>query len=194
MVRQTEAGAFPRVGTGSAVRPDPFALPLRLAAPDAAADGGERRVTLDGDRVLVDRMVRSVSMRIAVPLSTFSGVALRAAPGLEPDADRIEVVLAHRDRGFDVPLYDCAPDGDGLAAWRGWSRALNLPLLIEDLDGRRVTTTERLGAVEVGRPRPRRRHSLLAGRRPRFLTRRRPAKLAPDAKVARGEREIIARN
>lgn len=194
MGRQTEAGALARVGTGSADRLDPFALPVRFAAPDAAADGGERRVTLEAGRVVVDRMVRSVSMRIAVPLNCFSGVAVRVAPGDKPDCDRVEVVLAHRDRALDVPLHESAPDGDGLAEWRSWGRALKLPLLVEELDGRRSTPATLLGLVEVGRPRPRRRHSLLAGRRPRFLVKRRTGKLTAETKVNRGEREIIARN
>ncbi|MFD1704398.1 DUF6101 family protein [Methylopila henanensis] len=194
MGRQTEAGAQACAGTGSAGRLDPFALPIRFAAPDAAADGGERRVTLDAERVVVDRKVRSMSMRIAVPLNAFSGVAVRVAPGEKPECDRVEVVLAHRDRALDVPLHESTPDGDGLAEWKSWGRALKLPLLVEELDGRRSTPSAMLGLVEVRRPRPRRRHSLLAGRRPRFLAKRRTGKLSGEAKVNRGEREIIARN
>ncbi|GLK67711.1 DUF6101 family protein [Hansschlegelia plantiphila] len=194
MGRLTGTGARACAATGSADRLDPFALPHRFAAPDAAADGGERRVTLESGRVVVDRMVRSMVMRIAVPLVSFSGVAMRVAPGDKPEADRVEVVLAHRDRALDVPLATEPFDGDGFAEWRSWGRSLNLPLLIEDLDGTRKTPSVHLGALEVGRPRARRRHSLLKGRRTRFQAKRKTGELTAETPVHRDEREIIARN
>jgi hypothetical protein len=183
-----------RVGTWAADRLDPEALPVRFNAPDAEADEGWRRVTLEGSRVVVDRTVRSVAMRIAVPISTFTGVAMRVRPGERPEADRLEVVLAHRDRALDVPLASSPRDGDFLADWTSWSRALRLPLLIEDLDGTRRTTTATIGSLAVGRPKPRRGRGLLKGRRTRFQTKRRTGALQPDAAVHAGEREIIARN
>lgn len=194
MGRQTETGARERVGTGSADRLDPKSLPIRFAAPDAAADGGVRRVTLEGARVVVDRIVRSISMRIVAPLSTFSGVAMRLQPGERPETDRVEVLLAHRDRALDVPLASAPRDGDGLAEWTSWGRALQLPLLIEDLDGARRTTSARIGALEVGRPLARRGRGFLKGRRTRFQAKRRTGKLTAETPVHAGEREIIARN
>jgi hypothetical protein len=192
--RQTETGAREHAGTGSAGRLDPGSLPIRFAAPDAAADGGVRRVTLEGARVVVDRIVGSIPMRIVAPLSTFTGVAMRLQPGEKPDADRVEVVLAHRDRALDVPLASAPHDGDGLAEWRSWGRALQLPLLIEDLDGARRTPTARIGALEVGRPLARRGRGFLKGRRTRFQAKRRTGELTADTPVHAGEREIIARN
>lgn len=194
MGRQTETGARHRAGTGSAGRLDPKALPVRFTAPDAVADGGERRVTLESARVLVDRTIGSISMRIALPLSTFSGVAMRLAPGEKPEADRVEVVLAHRDRALDVPLATEPHDGDGLAEWRSWGRALALPLLIEEPCGLRRTPVARLGALEIGRPRPRRGKGLLKGRRTRFQAKRKTGSLTAETAVHRDEREIIARN
>jgi hypothetical protein len=192
--RHIWAGAQCCAGTGSADRLDPFALPIRFAAPDAAADGGERRVTLDCDRVVLDRMVRSVAMRIAVPLSTFSGVALRVAPDGEPDHDLVDVVLAHRDRALDVPLLSGVDDADGLDAWRQWSHALQLPLLVEDADGRRIKPEASPGFILLGRPRARRGRGFLKGRRTRFQAKRRTGALTPQTPVHRGEREIIARD
>lgn len=194
MGRQTETGARLRGRTGSAGRLDPKALPVRFTAPDAVADGGERRVTLEAARVVVDRTIGSIVMRIALPLSTFSGVAVRLAPGPTPEADRVEVVLAHRDRALDVPLAVEPHDGDGLAEWRSWGRALALPLLIEEPCGLRRTPQARLGALEIGRPRPRRGKGLLKGRRTRFQMKRRTGALTAETPVHREEREIIARN
>lgn len=194
MGRLTEAGARACVGAGPACRLDPRALPVRFKAPDAEADGGVRRVTLEAERVVVDRMVRSIAMRIVAPLSSFSGVAMRVAPGDKPEADRVEVVLAHRDRALDVPLATEPHDGDALAEWRSWGRALALPLLIEDLDGVRRAPKTRLGALEIGRPRARRGKGLLKGRRTRFQAKRRTGQLTAETPVHRDEREIIARN
>lgn len=194
MGRKTGADAPTRDGTGSAARLDPFALPCRFAAPDAAADGGERRVTLERSRVVVDRIVGSVAMRIAVPMSHYSGVVARVAPAEIAEADRVEIVLAHPDRALDVPLSVTPHDGDGIAEWRSWSRALQLPLLVEGLDGIRKSPTARIGALEVGRPRPRRGKGFLKGRRTRFQAKRRTGKLVAGMTVHRGEREIIARD
>ena len=192
--RQTEAGARTCAGTGSAGRLDPKALPVRFSAPDAGADGGERRVTLEAARVVLDRTIGSIFMRIALPLSTFSGVAMRLAPGEKPECDRVEVVLAHRDRALDVPLAVEPHDGDAIAEWRSWGRALALPLLIEEPCGLRRTPAMRLGALEIGRPRPRRGKGLLKGRRTRFQAKRRTGELTAETPVHQGEREIIARN
>ncbi len=194
MVSQSDACAHTRAGTGTADRLDPFTLPVRFAAPDPAADGGERRVTVDSGRVVVDRMVRRIAMRIVAPLSTFTGVAMRVAPGADPREDQVEVVLAHPDRALDVPLATEPRDGEALAEWRSWARALKLPLLIEELDGRRMTLNARVGELEVGRTRPRRRHSLLKDRRTRFQAKRRTGSLTPETAVHRDEREIIARD
>lgn len=194
MGRQTETDAQTRGGTGSAGRLDPFSLPVRFAAPDPAADGGERRVTLESGRVVVDRTVGSIAMRIAVPLQQFSGVVVRLAPAEKPECDRVEVVLAHPDRALDVPLASAPHDGDGVAEWTSWSRALQLPLLIEGLDGVRRTPAARIGALEVGRPRPRRGKGLLKGRRTRFQAKRQTGRLVAGMTVYRGEREIIARD
>lgn len=153
-----------------------------------------RRVTLESARVLMDRTVGRMAMRISVPLMSFSGVAIRLAPAEKPEGDRVEIVLAHRDRALDVPLATEPVDGDGIAEWRSWGRSLNLPLLIEELDGVRRTPAATLGALTVGRPRARRRHSLLKGRRTRFQAKRRTGKLTAETPVHAGEREIIARD
>lgn len=194
MGRHTETGACAVPATGSAARLDPFALPHRFAAPDVTTDSGLRRVTLETGRVVVDRMVRRVAMHIEVPLGSFAGVVMRVAPGERPEDDRVEVVLAHRDRALDVPLATEPVDGDGVAEWRSWARSLNLPLLIEELDGTRKTPSARLGAIEIGATRLRRRHSLLKGRRTRFQAKRVTGAITADTQVIRGAREIIARN
>jgi hypothetical protein len=172
---------------------DPARLPLRFAAPDAAADGGERRIVLDRSEVMVARHVGRTAMNIKLPMQSFRGVAVRVMPGLVEGEDRIAIVLAHRDRALDVTLYEADHDADVIAEWQTWATTLGLPLLIEELDGRLSEAYTRLGQVQVSRPRPRRRRSFLA-RRPRFLMRRKPAQLGGDIDVIHDVCEMIARD
>lgn len=175
-----------------ATRLDPSHLPLRFAAPDAAADGGERRITLDRNEVLVARHLGRTAMRLRLPMQSFRGVAVRVVPSLTEGGDRIAIVLAHRDRALDVTLYEAEDDLEIISEWQRWAETLGLPLLVEDFAGHLSEPYHRMGQVVLGTPRPRRRRSFLA-RRPRFLTRRKPGSLA-EPKVIQAAREIIARN
>jgi hypothetical protein len=175
------------------VRLDPAHLPLRFAAPDAAADGGERRITLDRSEVLVARHVGRTAMRLKLPMQSFRGVAVRVLPGIVEGCDRVAIVLAHRDRALDVTLYEADHDTDVVAEWQTWAHALGLPLLIEDFNGRLSEPYSRIGALVLGKPRPRRRRSFLA-RRPRFLVRRKGGGPLAEAEIRGGEHEIIARD
>ncbi len=179
--------------SGRLVRLDPAHLPLRFAAPDAAADGGERRITLDRSEVLVARHVGRTSMKLKLPMDSFRGVAIRVIPSITEGNDRVAIVLAHRDRALDVTLYEADNDSDVVAEWRSWAGALGLPLLIEDFAGRLTEPYSRMGQMVLGRTKPRRRRSFLA-RRPRFLVRRKPGTPSAEPEVLRGAREIIARN
>lgn len=174
-------------------RLDPASLPLRFAAPDAAADGGERRIVLDRGAVMVARQVKRTAMNLRLPMNSFRGVAIRLLPDMDDSADRISVVLAHRDRALDVTLYEADHDADAVAEWQQWATTLGLPLLIEDLDGRLSEPYARLGQVHLGTPRPRRRRSFLA-RRPRFLVRRKSGSLGGTVDVIHAVNEIIARS
>ncbi len=170
---------------------DPARLPLCFNSPDASADGGERAVTLEADRVVMARRISDVAMKIALPVTAYRGVAIRIVPGMTEAEDRVAVVLSHADSALEVPLYEADDDENVIAEWRLWASTLGLPLLMEGVDGQTVAAENRLGEIEVDRPRPRRRHSLLSGRRPRFLTRRRTGKLPLVPFVHRDEREII---
>ncbi len=178
--------------TGRAARLDPAFLPVRFAAPDAAADGGERRITLDREEVVMARRVGRTAMRLRVPMDSFRGVAVKLIAGLTEGEDRIAIILAHRDRALDVTLYEAEDDTDVVAEWRRWGATLGLPLLVEDFEGRLTEPYDQMGAVEIGRPRPRRRRSFLA-RRPRFLTRRKAGRPAEEPAV-HGEYEMFARD
>jgi hypothetical protein len=179
-------------GSGRVLRLDPFALPVRFAASDAAADGRVRDIELHRERVVLRRSLRGMRMALNMPVSAFAGVALRLLPGGAEAA--VAVVLAHKDPGLVLPLFVSAEADEAFAEWRAWGQVLGLPLLVDDEDGLREPFA-RLGQVRIARPRPRRRRrSALKRRRPSILMRRQAGQLTDATPVHRGEREIIARN
>jgi hypothetical protein len=169
------------------LRLDPFALPVRFAASDAAADERVRQVELHRDRVVVRRSLRGMRMAVNMPVSAFAGISLKLAP------DHVAVTLEHRDPMLALPLYISEQTDDATAEWRAWGKVLGLPLLVED-DGRLREPYARIGGIRIDSPRPRRRsRSTLSKRRPSILMRRKLRRLGA-APVHRDEREIIARN
>ncbi|PWB61900.1 MAG: hypothetical protein C3F17_12070 [Bradyrhizobiaceae bacterium] len=193
MRRQTELGGANSAGSSRDTRLDPFALPARFTASDAAADGRVRHVELHRERVVLRRAVRGMRVALNLPVALFQGVAIRAIEGDAEGPARLVVFLAHRDPQLSVPLAEAADTDDIVAEWQLWARVLARPLLLADQDGTLRAPFPHLGAVRVKRPAPRRRrNTALKGRHPLFLLRRRPGvKRAPL--VHRGEREIIAR-
>ena len=63
-------------GSGRALRLDPFALPLRYTASDAAADGRVRDIELHRARVVVRRSLAGMRMALNMPLKAFAGIAM----------------------------------------------------------------------------------------------------------------------
>ena len=181
-------------GAGRAPRPDPFALPVRFAAVDAAADGRVRDVEIDQRRVRVRRRVRGMLVSVNVPVASFVGVAMRPVCEADGREGILAVSLEHRDPALTVELCTAAEDSDIVAAWRAWARVLALPLLIADGAGALRQLYPRVGALEVGVPGPRRRRkNAVQRRRPRFPLRRRMGDCRKP-NVVHGESEIIARN
>lgn len=180
-------------GSSRVERLDPFALPVRFSASDAVADGRVRQVELTRERVVVRRSLAGIRMALNMPVSSFAGVALKLTLGEGPAT--LDVLLAHRDPAFDLPLYSSAETEDALAEWRSWGAVLGLPLLVNDESGDWREPVSRVGRLCIGPVRPRRRRrSALRKRRPAILMRRQPGKLTAATRVHRGEREIIARN
>jgi hypothetical protein len=177
-------------GSGRAQRLDPFALPVRFAATDAAADERVRDIELHRHRVVVRRQLAGMRMAFNLPVSAFAGIGLRLMPG-QPV---VAVVLAHKDPALALPLFVSDDADDAMAEWRTWSTVLGLPQLIEDEDGWRAPFAS-MGALRVSPSRPRRRRrSALKRRRPSILMRRARGEMTADTPVHRDEREIIARN
>jgi Family of unknown function (DUF6101) len=186
------SGGLP-AGSGRAVRLDPFALPVRFAASDAAADERVRHVELHRKRVVVRRSLAGMRMALNMPVSAFTGVAIRVTTGEGGAA--VSVVLEHKDPALTLPLLVSTETDEAFSDWRAWANVLGLPLLVAEEDGVLREPFARVGGVRVEAVRPRRRRrSALKRRRPTILMRRKPGRLSAATPVHRGEREIIARD
>ncbi|GJD48190.1 hypothetical protein OPKNFCMD_0906 [Methylobacterium crusticola] len=100
--------------------------------------------------------------------------------------DRFAILVL--DRSGD-PLMPLGVHGDDevVAIWRRLGAESGLPLVVIQEDGAVTAMGQQIGRVKLGAVRIRRRHGLLSGRRPRFLTRRKTARLPLRPAVYRGE-------
>jgi hypothetical protein len=181
--RAIVAGAIS--GSSRTFRLDPLDLPAR-------AIGQVRSLyVIDRERIIVRRPTRGgQDLTVSVPVSAYDGISVRMAPAGDGADLRIFVELRHRDPDLTVPLVIADRPEEIVADWRAWGETLDLPLLVVGQDGtvRRADELAARSAVVV--PTPRRRRAFLAGRRPRFLRRRKTGRRGPLEHIA--GREIIA--
>jgi len=178
-------------GSGRALRLDPFGLPVRFCAGDAAADGRVRDIELHRERVVLRRSLSGMRMALNMPVKAFDGISLELLPGEGGEPDMLAIVLEHSDPSLTLPLYLTPRPDEALAEWRAWSQVLGMPLLL----AKSVAGSAQLEHLRIERPRPRRRRrSILKKRRPSILMRRGFGKITKATPVHRGEHEIIARN
>jgi hypothetical protein len=127
---------------------------------------------------------------IACASAAAAGIVLRLASA-EGDDERFEIAAVDHYGATLLPL-GLFSDADAVAEWRRLGGTSGLPLMIERADGAFDLLYRQIARVQLGAVRIRRRHGLLNGRRPRFLTRRKTGRLPVRPAVHR-EREIIAR-
>jgi Family of unknown function (DUF6101) len=189
-----EAGRI-AAGSSRALRLDPFSLPVRFEAVDAAADERLRVVELHRERVVMRRSVRGMRMALSLPVAAFRGVAIRLTGTADEAPIAMAVVLEHGDPALSLPLFSANESDEIAAEWQSWGRVLGLPLLVADRDGRLREPFASLGRLRIEAPTWRRRRRFaIARRRPSNLFRRRTGHLPETPAVHRGEREIIARD
>lgn len=181
----------PRVDACVTVRLDPFKLPHAFryhTGLDGAA--AEASAVLDADRVRICRTLPSgIPATFDMPFSMFEGVAVRTTVHLGSDTPLVVIELLHRDPQMSVPLAVMEDYSDVIADWKAWARVLRLPMIHVGADGAVQTLEKRLGRLAVQTMKPRRRRSVLAGRRPRFLVRRKPGVVRSITMIAH-DREI----
>lgn len=125
------------------------------------------------------------SVRILRASARWRGVALRLANPTFDD-QRFELALTAGD-GRSVVVASADQD-DAVALWRDFGQVSGLPLLLETPDGTVSEPFPQIGRVMLGPTRIRRRYAMLNGRRPRFLTRRKPGRLPELPVMVSGER------
>src|SRR5512144_1328355 len=80
-------------GSGRALRLDPFGLPVRFCASDAAADGRVRDIGLHRERAVLRRSLSGMRMALNMPVKAFGGISLQLVPGEGGEADLLAIVL-----------------------------------------------------------------------------------------------------
>ncbi len=96
-----------------------------------------------------------------------AGLAMR----LDRERDAFHLILLDSE---NAPLltFGCYAEEDIVAEWRALGNSTGLELKIQLPNGAILSPYPQIGRLLLGPIRQRRRHGLLAGRRPRFLTRR----------------------
>ena len=151
----------------------PIAFPIcGVTQPDPRADNEQRRVCVAEGRVMIDRKVEGVAMRLGLPCSAYRGVVLALAGA--PDNPRFIIRLDHADPELSVVLAETADGDDIVALWCQLADQTGVPRLLEREAGVLEAMEARIGQVTVGPVLVKRRRGAVAlRRRPRFLTRRR---------------------
>jgi hypothetical protein len=114
-----------------------------------------------------------------------AGVALRLDESARDD-DAFELALVD-EFGCTVMVLGRFGEDEVVATWRELGATTGFPLITQSEDGALQHPYPQVGRVQLGRIRIRRRHGL--GRRPRFLMRRKTARL-PRRPTVHREREI----
>jgi hypothetical protein len=115
-----------------------------------------------------------------------AGVALRLAGCAH---DLFEIALVDRD-GSAVMVLGPFEEDDVVARWRSLGAASGLPLMIEPVEGFVEAPFPQIGRLQLGSIKVRRRYGVLS-QRPRFLQRRKPARL-PHRPTVHREPELTA--
>jgi hypothetical protein len=142
-------------------------------------------------------LVRDICARVATTIVTAgpaqpgavapAALVLRAA-NPESDGDSFRIAVADREGRvlLDLGTFD---DEDAVAIWRSLAASSGLPLMMVGLDGQVHQPVPQIGRIQLGAVRIRRGKGVLSGRRPRFLVRRKTARL-PRRPLVYREREI----
>ncbi|MGB7011338.1 MAG: DUF6101 family protein [Pseudolabrys sp.] len=142
-------------GSGRDLRLDPFGLPVRFSASDAAADGRVRDIELHRERIVLRRSLHGMRMALNMPVAAYDGISLCLLPAEDGAQEVLAVVLKHNDPALTLPLFMTSHAGEAVAEWRAWSEVLGVRLLLAEPSASLPTASAQLGDLHVERPRPR---------------------------------------
>ncbi len=114
-----------------------------------------------------------VAIKIKVPVDEFIGVSVSTAIS-EDGVLTSAIELVHGDPDLNYRVFEETGNSNVVAEWQNWGKTLRLPLYIKAGDGSLMPYSQQVDGVQVGRDSMRRKLSAEAGRRPRFLNRRKP--------------------
>ena len=154
---------------------------LAYHEPDERADGGMRIVRLSPRGIRIDRALRGVKMRLAVPIEAYRGVVLAREDRLERRFYRLS--LDHADADLSVTLSRAVDISTLIDQWSNWARFFAKPALLD----------EAIGAEPETHGIRRLRRSARVKRRTRSRPRSRAGRLAGPAKIFGPGRELISR-
>ncbi len=114
-----------------------------------------------------------VAIRIKVPVEEFIGVAVATSIS-EEGVLSSSIELVHDDHELNYRVFEEQGNHSVVAEWQNWGRKLRLPLFIKAGDGSYLPYSQQVDGVMLGNESGRRKLAAEAGRRPRFLNRRKP--------------------
>jgi len=128
--------------------------------------------------VTIRRMLEQsgVAIKIKVPVTEFIGVAVATAIS-EDGVLTSSIELVHADPELNYRVFEEDGNHSVVAEWQNWGKKLRLPLFIKAGDGAYMPYSQHVDGVMVGSSQARRKLVAEAGRRPRFLNRRKPGQL-----------------
>jgi hypothetical protein len=119
-----------------------------------------------------------VAIKVKVPVTEFIGVAVATSISDEGMLTS-SIELVHADSELNYRVFEEEGNHSVVAEWQNWGKKLRLPLFIKAGDGQYMPYSQQVDGVMVGDSSSRRKLVAEAGRRPRFLNRRKPGH--PDA-------------
>jgi hypothetical protein len=118
--------------------------------------------------------------------------ALLLVPMKQEGEEEIFTIVVAGEDGTAITTLGPFTDEDAVAIWRSLGDTSGLPLVIVAHDGQLHRAFAKLGRLQLGQVRLRRRTGGLSGRRPRFLARRKSGVL-PRRPLVYRECELAAR-
>jgi hypothetical protein len=114
-----------------------------------------------------------VAIKVKVPVDEFVGVAVSTTISEEGILSSA-IELVHGDPDLNYRVFEEIGNHNVVAEWQNWGRKLRLPLFIKAGDGAYMPYSQQVDGVMLGNSASRRKFAAEAGRRPRFLNRRKP--------------------
>jgi hypothetical protein len=114
-----------------------------------------------------------VAIKVKVPVDEFVGVAVSTTISEEGILSSA-IELVHGDPDLNYRVFEEEGNANVVAEWQNWGKKLRLPLYIKAGDGQLMPYSQQVDGLNLGQTSGRRKLAAEAGRRPRFLNRRKP--------------------